>query len=113
MLMNDCLFCSIISGEIPASVRAETENVLAFDDVNPVAPTHVLVIPKRHIESAAQIERADDELLGELFGVAAGIGMEINGGWRLVSNVGENAGQSVFHLHFHVLGGRTMDWPPG
>ena len=74
--MNDCLFCSIVSGEIPASVRAETENVLAFDDVNPVAPTHVLVIPKRHIESASQIERADDELLGELFGVAAGIGMK-------------------------------------
>ena len=111
--MTDCLFCSIVSGDIPSAARAETENVMAFDDVNPVAPTHVLVIPKRHIESAAEITTADAGRLAEIFGVATGIGMEINGGWRMVTNVGENAGQSVFHLHFHVLGGRTMNWPPG
>lgn len=111
--MSNCLFCSIVSGDVPSAIRAETENVLAFDDVNPAAPTHVLVIPKRHIVSAAELDAADAGLLGELFGVAAGIGMEINGGWRLVTNVGENAGQSVLHLHFHVLGGRPFSWPPG
>ena len=111
--MPDCLFCSIVAGDIPSAVRADTENVLAFDDVNPVAPTHVLVIPKRHIESAAEIAEADSALLAELHGVAAGIGLEIDGGWRMVTNVGENAGQTVFHLHFHVLGGRRFEWPPG
>ncbi len=111
--MSDCLFCSIVAGDIPASIRAETENVLAFDDVNPVAPTHVLVIPKRHIESSAEIGKEDSALLSEVFSVVQDVGLEINGGWRVVTNVGENAGQSVFHLHFHVLGGRHMGWPPG
>ena len=111
--MSDCLFCSIVSGDIPASIRADTENVLAFDDANPVAPTHVLVIPKSHVPSAADFEKLGPGLLRELFSVATGIGLEIDGGWRLVTNVGENAGQTVFHLHFHVLGGRRMEWPPG
>lgn len=111
--MADCLFCSIVAGAIPADVVLETDDVLAFNDINPAAPTHVLVIPKRHIASAAEIESTDANLLAALFGAAAEIGSAIDGGWRLVTNVGPDAGQSVFHLHFHVLGGRALGWPPG
>ena len=111
--MADCLFCSIAAGEIPADVVVETDEVVAFNDINPAAPTHVLVIPKRHIASAAELEADDAGLLGALFDVAAQVGRTIDGGWRLVTNVGPDAGQSVFHLHFHVLGGRLLGWPPG
>ena len=111
--MADCLFCSIAAGEIPADVVIETDEVVAFNDINPAAPTHVLVIPKRHVASAAELETDDARLLGALFDVAAQVGRAIDGGWRLVTNVGPDAGQSVFHLHFHVLGGRPLGWPPG
>ena len=111
--MSDCLFCSIAAGAIPADVVVETDEVLAFNDINPAAPTHVLVIPKRHVVSAADIGPEDGDLLAALFEVAAGVGGSIAGGWRMVTNVGPDAGQSVFHLHFHVLGGRPMSWPPG
>ncbi|NNC92473.1 MAG: histidine triad nucleotide-binding protein [Acidimicrobiia bacterium] len=111
--MADCLFCSIAAGEIPADVVIETDDVVAFRDINPAAPTHVLVIPRRHIASAADLDGGDAELLSALFDVAARVGREIEGGWRLVTNVGADAGQSVFHLHFHVLGGRVLGWPPG
>jgi histidine triad (HIT) family protein len=111
--MADCLFCSIAAGEIPADVIVETDEVVAFNDINPAAPTHVLVIPKRHVASAAELETDDAPLLGALFDVAAQVGRTIDGGWRLVTNVGPDAGQSVFHLHFHVLGGRPLGWPPG
>jgi histidine triad (HIT) family protein len=111
--MADCLFCSIAAGEIPADVVIETDEVVAFNDINPAAPTHVLVIPKRHVASAAELEPDDAGLLGALFDVAAQVGRTIDGGWRLVTNVGPDAGQSVFHLHFHVLGGRPLGWPPG
>jgi histidine triad (HIT) family protein len=111
--MAGCLFCSIAAGEIPADVVFETESILAFNDINPAAPTHVLVIPKQHIASAADLGPDDAGLLSALFEGAAHVGTSIDGGWRLVTNVGPDAGQSVFHLHFHVLGGRRMAWPPG
>jgi histidine triad (HIT) family protein len=111
--MDDCLFCSIAAGTIPADVVLETDDVVAFNDINPAAPVHVLVIPKRHIASAAELGSEDSGLLSALFEAAASIGRGIGGGWRLVTNIGPDAGQSVFHLHFYVLGGRTMGWPPG
>lgn len=114
--MSECLFCRIVRGDIPATRVAETEHVLAFRDVQPVAPTHVLLIPKAHAaDSAAQLGRDHAALLGELFDLAARIARDekLDGGWRLVTNVGADAGQSVFHLHVHLLGGRSMQWPPG
>jgi histidine triad (HIT) family protein len=111
--MPDCLFCSIAAGEVPADVVVETDDVVAFNDINPAAPTHVLVIPRRHVGSAEDLEAGDAALLAALFDVAAQVGRGIEGGWRLVTNVGADAGQSVFHLHFHVLGGRLLGWPPG
>ena len=111
--MADCLFCSIAAGDIPSDVVLETDDVIAFNDINPAAPTHVLVIPKRHVASAAELEADDASLLSALFDAAAQVGRDLEGGWRLVTNVGPDAGQSVFHLHFHVLGGRRLGWPPG
>ncbi|MBT8164317.1 MAG: histidine triad nucleotide-binding protein [Acidimicrobiia bacterium] len=111
--MADCLFCSIAAGDIPADIVLETDDVVAFNDINPAAPTHVLVIPKRHVASAAELEADDAPLLSALFDAAARVGEAVEGGWRLVTNVGPDAGQSVFHLHFHVLGGRRLGWPPG
>jgi histidine triad (HIT) family protein len=113
--MTDCLFCKIVAKEIDADVVAETDNVLAFRDINPGAPTHVLVIPKQHIASAQELESTHGDLLAEIFGLMAQIAESegLTGGHRLVTNVGSDAGQSVHHLHFHVLGGRPMSWPPG
>lgn len=111
--MTDCLFCSMVSGDVPADIVLDTEEVLAFNDINPAAPTHVLVIPKRHVQSAAELTGGDSGLLAALFDAAASIGSGLENGWRLVTNVGPDAGQSVFHLHFHVLGGRKLGWPPG
>jgi histidine triad (HIT) family protein len=108
------LFCKIVHQEIDSTLVNETENALAFRDINPAAPTHVLIIPKDHIVSARDLTKEHGELAGEIFELAAQIasdeGLE---DYRLVSNVGAGAGQSVFHLHFHVLGGRSMSWPPG
>lgn len=87
--------------------------MVAFNDINPAAPTHVLVIPRRHIGSAQDLDAGDASLLAALFDVAARIGRGLEGGWRLVTNTGPDGGQSVFHLHFHVLGGRALGWPPG
>ena len=113
--MSDCLFCKIVAKEIDADVVHESSEVLAFKDINPGAPTHVLVIPKRHIASAAELGSGDEGLLVDLFetmtAVAKAAGLD--GGHRLVTNVGADAGQSVHHLHFHVLGGRELSWPPG
>ncbi|NOY57075.1 MAG: histidine triad nucleotide-binding protein [Actinobacteria bacterium] len=106
--MKDCLFCKIVEGSIPADVVAETDHVLAFNDINPVAPTHVLIIPKRHVaDSAGEITSAEGGLLAEIFITAAGIARErqLDQGWRVVTNVGPAAGQTVFHLHFHLMGG--------
>ena len=112
---DDCLFCRIAAGQIPATKLHEDADVLAIRDINPQAPTHVLVIPVVHIASAADLTDADGPLLGRLFSIAAEIARSegLDGGWRLVTNVGRDGGQSVDHLHLHVLGGRPMTWPPG
>jgi histidine triad (HIT) family protein len=111
----DCLFCRIVAGEIPATRVHEDDLVVAIRDIGPQAPTHVLVMPVAHIASAADLSDADGPLLGHLFAVAADIARSegLDGGWRLVTNVGPDAGQSVDHLHLHLLGGRRMAWPPG
>jgi histidine triad (HIT) family protein len=114
--MNDsCLFCRIAQRDIEADVVAETNDLLAFRDIDPMAPTHVLVIPKRHIASASQLGADDGELLTEIFQMLANIAEKesLGGGHRIVTNVGSDGGQSVDHLHFHLLGGRPMGWPPG
>ena len=111
----DCLFCRMASGEIPVAKLHEDELVFAIRDINPQAPTHVLVLPVAHVQSAAELTEADAPLLGRLLGVARKIAADdgLDGGWRLVSNVGPDGGQTVAHLHLHLLGGRPMHWPPG
>jgi histidine triad (HIT) family protein len=111
----DCLFCRIVAGGIPATRIHEDDLVIAIRDISPQAPTHVLVIPVRHIRSAAELTEDDGPLLGRLFSVAAALARAdgLDGGWRLVTNVGPDGGQSVDHLHVHLLGGRRMAWPPG
>jgi histidine triad (HIT) family protein len=113
---SECLFCKIAAREIPADIVHESDHVVAFRDINPKAPTHILVIPKKHIESAAAVTDEHGKLLAEIFQAAAHLakadGID-DSGWRLVTNVGPDAGQSVAHLHFHLLGGRGMGWPPG
>ena len=112
---DDCLFCKIVGGEIPAEVVRETDSVLAFRDINPGAPTHVLVIPKEHIASAAEFGPHHGDLLTEIFAVTKEIARAegISDGTRVVTNIGPKSGQSVFHVHFHVIGGRPLSWPPG
>ena len=114
--MADCLFCKIISREIPGSIVYEDERILALNDINPQAPTHVLVVPKRHIASLTDLGVEDDRLVGELVRRAAAIAKErgiSTGGFRTVFNTNRDAGQTVFHIHLHLLGGRNMTWPPG
>lgn len=114
--MDDCLFCRIVSKEQEAEIVHASDNVVAFRDINPQAPTHILIIPKEHIESAKTVKDDDADVLAEILQVAAHLAKadEVDRtGWRLVTNVGPNAGQSVHHLHFHLLGGRPMSWPPG
>ena len=111
---GDCLFCRIAAGEIPSDRVFEDEQVIVFRDINPRAPTHVLAIPRRHVASAADLTDADGDLLAALFGALRSVAREVGvDDYRIVSNVGAEAGQSVFHLHFHLLGGRHMTWPPG
>ena len=112
--MKDCLFCKIAAGEIPSRAVYSDDRVYAFHDISPKAPTHVLVIPRRHIAKLADAGEADRELVGEVVARAAAIARDLGlEHYRLVANNGEGAGQTVFHLHFHVLGGRQMTWPPG
>ncbi len=112
--MSDCLFCNIIAGEIPSSKVYEDDVCIAFNDIAPQAPTHFLVIPKTHIQSVSEINGENSSVVAHIFEVIAKLakeqGME---SYRVVSNIGEQAGQSVHHLHFHVLSGRDMTWPPG
>ena len=110
----DCPFCKIAAGEIPAERVYEDDEVVVFRDTNPKAPTHVLAIPRRHIASAANLTDADGELLASLFAALRHVAEEAGlRGYRIATNIGAEAGQSVFHLHFHLLGGRPMSWPPG
>lgn len=111
---DGCLFCKIVSGEVPAEVVHRTERSLAFRDVNPKAPTHVLVIPLAHHANAAELAEADPAALADLVAVADIVAdADQIGGYRLVFNTGAEAGQTVFHTHLHVLGGRSLTWPPG
>ncbi|HVF44170.1 MAG TPA: histidine triad nucleotide-binding protein [Pyrinomonadaceae bacterium] len=113
---QDCIFCKIVAGTIPAKLIFEDERAVAFGDINPQAPTHALVIPRKHIASLAEAGEGDESLLGHLLRVAARVAREeghAEGGYRTIINTGPDAGQTVFHIHVHVLAGRTLTWPPG
>jgi histidine triad (HIT) family protein len=114
--MADCLFCKIIKRETPASIVYEDERLLAFNDINPQASTHVLVVPKRHIASLNELSADDDQIVGEVVRRAAAIAKDrgiSDGGFRAVFNTNRDAGQTVFHIHLHLIGGRSLAWPPG
>lgn len=111
----DCIFCKIAAGDIPSEIVFQDDEVLVFKDTNPQAPVHLLVIPKRHIKSVDELSEGDGELLGKIFQAIkkSAKDFELENGYRVVTNVGEDGGQSVAHLHFHVLGKRKLLWPPG
>jgi histidine triad (HIT) family protein len=114
--MTQCLFCRIIKREIPGRIVYEDDSVLAFEDINPQAPTHILVVPKKHIDSLSNLSTADKEMMGSLFLTVIQLVKTNNlsqQGFRTVINTGPNGGQTVYHLHIHLLGGRQMTWPPG
>jgi histidine triad (HIT) family protein len=115
--MTDCIFCRIASGEIPATIVKRSPHAVAFRDLDPKAPTHVLVIPTTHLSAVRDAKGGDGErLLGQLLNFAAEVATELDldqGGYRIVTNTGADGGQSVFHLHLHLLGGRKLTWPPG
>lgn len=112
----DCLFCKIVKGEIPSTKVYEDDVVYAFNDITPVAPTHVLIIPKAHMSSALDVNDANSNIIGHIFSVANKIAKDIGidkSGFRIVNNCGEDGGQTVNHIHFHLIGGRNLSWPPG
>ena len=114
--MNECLFCKMVSGDIPCEKVYENELILSFRDIDPKAPTHILIIPKKHIETLNEINENDQDLLGELLLTAKKIAKDEGidaSGYRTVFNCNRDAGQTVFHIHLHLLGGRSMGWPPG
>jgi histidine triad (HIT) family protein len=116
MTENDCLFCKIIAKEIPARVVHEDADTLAFEDIDPQAPVHLLIVPKRHIPTLNEVELRDEALMGKLFTTAARLAKArgiADRGWRAVVNVNRDAHQLVFHVHLHLLAGRTFSWPPG
>jgi histidine triad (HIT) family protein len=113
---DDCLFCKILAGEIPADIIFESDDVIAFRDINPQAPTHALIIPRRHVATINDLEDGDETLVGDLFLAARKIAADegiADAGYRVAMNCNEAAGQTVFHLHLHLLGGRQLGWPPG
>lgn len=114
--MNECLFCKIIDKKIPAKIAYEDDKVLAFHDINPQAPVHILIIPKKHIASVSDLLDQDSAIIGYLHLIAKKLAKEMNiekSGFRLVINNGNDAGQAVAHIHLHLIGGRLMQWPPG
>jgi histidine triad (HIT) family protein len=116
MPQPDCLFCKIVAGQIPAKLVHQDDDAVAFVDINPQAPTHLLVIPRKHVPTANDLAPADEALVGRLLRLAARLAADhgiAESGWRAVVNTNRAAGQTVFHLHVHVLGGRQMAWPPG
>lgn len=111
-----CLFCKIVAGEIPSTKVYEDDSVYAFLDIEPQAPTHIIIVPKQHIASANELTDDNAEVVGHIFAVAAKLAQEqgfAENGWRIVNNCGKDGGQTVGHLHFHVLAGRNLGWPPG
>ena len=116
MTDSDCLFCKIVAGEIKADVVFESDHAIAFRDINPQAPTHVLIIPKRHISTINDLAETDADVVGQLYLAARDIAAQeglADGGYRTVINCNADAGQTVFHIHLHLLGGRILSWPPG
>ena len=114
--MSECLFCAIVEGKIKANLVYQDDAVVAFKDIAPKAPVHILIIPRKHVVSVLDLEAGDGELTGRIFQIAAKLAREqgiAESGFRMVVNSGADAGQSVFHLHYHLLGGRRMSWPPG
>lgn len=114
--MNDCLFCKIIAGKVPANIVYEDSEAIAFEDISPQAPLHILLVPKKHIATSLDITGEDESLIGHLFRIAGRIARErgiAQRGFRLLMNTNAEAGQSVYHIHLHLLGGRQMHWPPG
>lgn len=113
--VTDCIFCKIANGEIPSNIVFEDDKVIAFEDVNPQAPTHILIIPKKHIAHIDELENEDKELIGHIFTKIGDISREfgLNEGFRVVVNNKSHGGQTVDHVHFHLLGGRSLQWPPG
>jgi|SRR3712207_1711432 len=114
--MDNCIFCKIISGEIPSQKVYEDDLVISFKDINPEAPTHILIIPKKHISSLNDVTEEDCNIISNIFMVAKKLVKELGidkEGYRIVSNCGKQGGQTVEHIHFHVLGGRSLNWPPG
>lgn len=113
MFKDDCIFCKIAQKEIPAKLLIETDDIIAFPDINPQAPTHILVIPKEHYETLNEIE--DEVILGKLLKAVKDVAKiaGVEDGYRTVLNTGKKAGQEVFHIHFHIIAGRSLDWPPG
>jgi histidine triad (HIT) family protein len=114
--MENCIFCKILKGEIPAKMVFEDDTVVVIEDISPVAPLHLLIIPRKHLVNALDLDPVDDELIGHVYRTAARIAREkgvSDSGFRIVSNNNAGAGQSVFHIHFHLLGGRQLGWPPG
>ena len=115
-MSDDCLFCKILAGDIPADIVYESDTAIAFRDINPKAPTHVLIIPRKHIATINDVVSEDHEIIGSLYSAARDIAAEAghaDDGYRVVMNCNAAAGQTVFHVHLHMLGGRTLDWPPG
>ena len=115
-MATDCLFCKIVAGQVPATIVHQDEHLVAFKDINPQAPMHVLIIPRRHMGTLNDLTASDDGLVGEMVRRAAALARAngyAEGGYRTVFNCNPDAGQTVFHIHLHVLGGRTFTWPPG
>ena len=113
--MSDCLFCKICNGDIPADILYEDDDVVAFRDISPQAPCHFLVIPRKHIQGPADVAAEDEQLIGKMMRVGAEVAARegVGDGFRVVYNNGAKAGQTVFHIHMHILGGRSLNWPPG
>ena len=115
-MSDDCIFCKIASGEMESELVYEDDSVVAFSDINPVAPHHILIIPRKHIASINDVGDDDEGLIGHLFSVAGGLARELSvdqPGYRCVINTNKDAGQAVFHIHLHLLAGRKLGWPPG
>jgi len=114
--MSDCLFCGIVEGKIKGEIVYRDNSIVAFKDINPKAPVHILIVPTKHIATLLDLQEEDKEIVGEIFAVANQLAEQqgiSRGGFRVVANCGAGAGQTVFHIHFHLLGGRSLSWPPG